>query len=62
MIQSVLGYHVLYFVGFSERAVWEEQAAQVLQDETYTEWLRESGFVLYNSALTCLPRVTAALV
>ncbi len=62
VIQSVLGYHVLYFVGFSERAVWEEQAAQVLQDETYTEWLRESGFVLYNSALTCLPRVTAALV
>lgn len=61
VIQSAYGYHIVYFVGANELAVWEEEATAALQEKTYTAYLAAANLRIYNSNLDILPTVTATL-
>lgn len=60
VLQSVYGYHLVWFTGHSDLAVWQEQAALSLQNAAYNDMLVVSGLVVYGSALGGLPTVIPA--
>lgn len=61
VLQSAYGFHIVYFVGTNELAVWQEEATAALQEKTYTAYLAAARLRVYNSNLDILPTVTATL-
>lgn len=59
VLQSAYGFHIVYFVGENELAVWQEEATAALQEKTYAAYLAAANLRIYNSATDCLPDVVA---